>query len=119
MWPDPADNEANTEWVKDYYAATAPLSEAGGYINFMAGDDQDRIQDNYGANYDRLVEVKRDVRPGQPVPPEPEHRALTPSIPRGEEYRKRIQFSRERPRTHDAIHSHMCEPVMKLPFRVV
>ncbi len=59
MWPDPADNEANTAWVRGYYDATAPLSEEGGYINFMAGDDQERIAANYRGNYDRLVEVKR------------------------------------------------------------
>ena len=59
MWPDAADNEKNTAWVRDYYDATAPLSEEGGYVNFMAGDDQDRIRANYGGNYDRLVEVKR------------------------------------------------------------
>jgi FAD/FMN-containing dehydrogenase len=59
MWPDPAENEANTKWVRDYYDATAPLSEEGGYVNFMSGDDQDRIRSNYRGNYDRLVEVKR------------------------------------------------------------
>jgi len=64
MWPDPAQNEANTAWVRDYYAATAPLSEEGGYINFMAGDDQDRVKANYRGNYDRLVEVKRTYDPG-------------------------------------------------------
>jgi FAD/FMN-containing dehydrogenase len=63
MWPDPADNEANIQWVKDYYAATAPHSEAGGYINFMAEDDQHRIEDNYKGNYDRLVDVKRKYDP--------------------------------------------------------
>ena len=63
MWPDPTDNEANIRWVKDYYAATAPVSEEGGYINFMAGDDQDRIRVNYRGNYDRLVEVKRNWDP--------------------------------------------------------
>ncbi len=63
MWPDPSDNDANTAWVRDYYEATAPLSEAGGYINFMAGDDQARIRDNYKGNYDRLVEVKRAYDP--------------------------------------------------------
>jgi len=63
MWPDPADNEANTKWVRDYYEATAPLSEEGGYINFMAGDDQDRIKANYKGNYERLVEVKRKYDP--------------------------------------------------------
>jgi FAD/FMN-containing dehydrogenase len=64
MWPDPADNEANVEWVRDYYAATAPHSEEGGYINFMAGDDQERIKANYRGNYARLVEVKRKYDPG-------------------------------------------------------
>ena len=63
MWPDPSQNEANTRWVRDYYDATAPLSEEGGYINFMAGDDQNRIKANYRGNYDRLVDVKRTYDP--------------------------------------------------------
>ena len=63
MWPDPAQNEANTQWVRDYYQATAPHSEAGGYINFMSEDDQDRIKANYRDNYDRLVETKRKYDP--------------------------------------------------------
>jgi hypothetical protein len=45
--------------VRDYYEATAPHSEPGGYINFMQDDDQGRIQDNYLDNYARLVDVKR------------------------------------------------------------
>ena len=63
MWPDPADNEANTAWVRGFYDATAPLSEEGGYINFMADDDQERIRTNYKGNYDRLVEIKRKYDP--------------------------------------------------------
>ena len=63
MWPDPADNDANTAWVKDYYAATAPHSEEGGYVNFMAEDDQSRIRANYRGNYDRLAEIKRRYDP--------------------------------------------------------
>ena len=63
MWPDPAQNEANIQWVRDYYQATAPHSEAGGYINFMSEDDQDRIEANYRDNYDRLVETKRKYDP--------------------------------------------------------
>jgi FAD/FMN-containing dehydrogenase len=63
VWPEPADNEANVKWVRDYYDATAPLSEEGGYINFMAGDDQERISANYKGNYDRLVQVKRRYDP--------------------------------------------------------
>jgi FAD/FMN-containing dehydrogenase len=64
MWPDPAQNEAGIEWVRSYYDDLAPLSEAGGYINFMDGDDQSRIRDNYKQNYDRLVDVKRKYDPG-------------------------------------------------------
>ncbi len=63
MWPDPGDNERNIGWVRDYWEAIHPHSEPGGYVNFMAGDDQSRIQDNYGDNYDRLVEVKRSIDP--------------------------------------------------------
>jgi len=63
MWPDPADNEKNTKWVKDYYAALAPHSSAGGYVNFMAGDDQSRIRENYKGNYDRLASIKAKYDP--------------------------------------------------------
>jgi len=64
MWPDPADNAKNTQWVKDYYAALAPHSSSGGYVNFMAGDDEDKVRDNYKGNYDRLVTIKRTYDPG-------------------------------------------------------
>ncbi|TDD68598.1 FAD-binding oxidoreductase [Jiangella aurantiaca] len=63
MWPDPAQNDANIQWVRDYYGATAPHSEEGGYVNFMAGDDQGRVAANYGGNYDRLRAVKRAYDP--------------------------------------------------------
>jgi FAD/FMN-containing dehydrogenase len=63
MWPEPSQNEANIAWVRNYYDATAPHSEAGGYINFMSEDDQGRIRANYKGNYDRLVEVKRRYDP--------------------------------------------------------
>lgn len=63
VWPDPADNENNVKWVKDYYQALEPHSAAGGYINFMDADDQGRIKDNYKGNYDRLAAIKRKYDP--------------------------------------------------------
>lgn len=63
MWPDPQDNAANTQWVRDYYAALVPHSEAGGYINFASADDQQRARDNYGSGYDQLVHVKQRYDP--------------------------------------------------------
>ena len=76
MWPDPADNEANIKWVRDYYDAVAPLSEEGGYVNFMSGDDQDRIKANYKGQLRPADRGQAEVRPRQPVPPEPEHPAV-------------------------------------------
>ena len=62
-WPDPRDNERNIAWVRDYAAATAPFCDEGGPITFMSEDDQGRVRANYGANYDRLLEVKREYDP--------------------------------------------------------
>jgi FAD/FMN-containing dehydrogenase len=64
MWPDPADNETHTRWVRDYHAAIAPHSHEGGYVNFASADDQPAVAANYGANFNRLREVKRQYDPG-------------------------------------------------------
>jgi FAD/FMN-containing dehydrogenase len=64
MWPDPSQNEANIRWVKEYYKALAPYSEEGGYINFAAADDQDRVKANFGRHFDRLRRVKAKYDPG-------------------------------------------------------
>ena len=63
QWMDPADNEANIAWVRDYAAALRPYSAPGGYINFMDGDDLPRVAENYGPNYQRLREVKAKYDP--------------------------------------------------------
>jgi FAD/FMN-containing dehydrogenase len=62
-WSDASVDQERIQWVRDYYDATAPYSEPGGYINFMADDDQSRIRDNYKGNYNRLVAVKRTYDP--------------------------------------------------------
>jgi FAD binding domain/Berberine and berberine like len=59
IWPEPKDNDKNVAWVRDYYAAVHPHSGyEGGYTNFMADDDRNRVRENYGSNYDRLKEIK-------------------------------------------------------------
>jgi hypothetical protein len=58
-WPDPADNDKGIRWVKDYYAALAPHSQPGGYVNFASADDQAKVRDNFGVGYDRLAQLKR------------------------------------------------------------
>ena len=60
---DPAQDAANTKWVRDYSDAVAPHSEVGGYVNFMDDDDETRVRANYGANFERLVTIKRQFDP--------------------------------------------------------
>jgi FAD/FMN-containing dehydrogenase len=62
-WEDPADSAANIAWVREYTAALQPYSETAGYINFMDGDDQGKVAENYGPNYQRLREVKAKYDP--------------------------------------------------------
>jgi FAD/FMN-containing dehydrogenase len=63
-WPDPADDEADIRWVRDYYDAVHPYSGTeGGYVNFMAADDAARAPENYGPTYDRLRQVKATYDP--------------------------------------------------------
>jgi FAD/FMN-containing dehydrogenase len=76
-WHDPGVDAERIQWVRDYYAAIAPYSEAGGYVNFMSDDDQSKVKDNYGANFARLTQVKRAYDPdnlfhhNQNIPPAP------------------------------------------------
>jgi FAD/FMN-containing dehydrogenase len=63
-WQDPAVDEDRIRWVRDYHAATAQYSEPGGYVNFMASDDDGKVQDNYRGHYQQLAEIKTRYDPG-------------------------------------------------------
>ena len=73
--PDPADNERMIAWARAYWEALHPHSAGGAYVNMMMDEGQERVRAAYGANYDRLAAIKAQVRPEQPLPHEPEHRA--------------------------------------------
>jgi hypothetical protein len=66
MWPpgDP-DGDRLRQWIRDGWARLRPFSTGATYVNFQAGDEgDDRVRAAYGANYDRLAEVKRHWDPG-------------------------------------------------------
>lgn len=64
MYPDPADNEKNKAWVREYWEALHPLSAGGAYVNFLYNDEGDeRIAATYGDNYKRLVSLKNKYDP--------------------------------------------------------
>ena len=65
MWA-PGEPEADRyrQWVRDAWARLRPFSTGATYVNFQTADEGDeRVRATYGANYDRLVEVKRRYDP--------------------------------------------------------
>ncbi|RWL85329.1 MAG: FAD-binding oxidoreductase [Mesorhizobium sp.] len=58
--PDPGKAADLTKWAKTYWASIHPHNGEGGYVNFMMEDEGEaRVQASYGANYERLSQVKR------------------------------------------------------------
>jgi FAD/FMN-containing dehydrogenase len=65
MW-DPGEPDAQEfrQWVRDAGRRFRPFSTGGNYINFQTADeDEERIRATYGANFDRLVEIKQRYDP--------------------------------------------------------
>lgn len=62
-WSDPADDAANISWIRDLFAELRPFMTPGVYVNFMSGDEQDRVTEAYGERWERLVSVKTHFDP--------------------------------------------------------
>jgi FAD/FMN-containing dehydrogenase len=60
---DPGNRDVITRWARDYWQALHPHSAGGSYINFMMEEGPDRIRATYGANYERLQQVKAKYDP--------------------------------------------------------
>ncbi len=60
-WAAPAEDERNIAWARRVCAAMAPFATARPYPNLEAGEGLARAA--YGANYDRLVALKRRYDP--------------------------------------------------------
>jgi FAD/FMN-containing dehydrogenase len=57
-WDNPAEDRLCIDWARQFFDATAPFATGGVYINFMTGDEKERIKAAYGTGYQRLVSVK-------------------------------------------------------------
>jgi len=62
-WSDPADDPANVAWVRNLFAELRPSMTPGVYVNFMSGDEQERVPEAYRERWDRLVDVKTHFDP--------------------------------------------------------
>jgi FAD/FMN-containing dehydrogenase len=61
-WEDAAQDEECVAWAREFADATTPLATGGVYVNFIS-EGEERVQAAYGANYDRLVELKNKYDP--------------------------------------------------------
>ena len=65
MWePDDAEADVHRRWVRDAGERIVPYSTGATYANFLSADEgADRLRAAYGANFDRLRELKRRYDP--------------------------------------------------------
>jgi FAD/FMN-containing dehydrogenase len=62
-WPDPAEDERNVAWTRDLYESLQPYARHGVYVNYLGEEGGERVREAYGANYERLVALKRRYDP--------------------------------------------------------
>jgi FAD/FMN-containing dehydrogenase len=62
-WDEAAQDETCIAWAREFFEASAPYASTGAYVNFMTGDEGDRVAAAYGANYDRLKQIKKKYDP--------------------------------------------------------
>jgi len=59
QWESPDEDDTYIEWARTAWRDMNRFSTGGTYINFLTEEEgDDRIRAAYGANYDRLVDVK-------------------------------------------------------------
>ena len=62
--PEPENRDLVRDWCVSYWDALHPYSAGGSYVNMMMEEGEDRVRASYGANYDRLAQVKAEYDPG-------------------------------------------------------
>jgi FAD/FMN-containing dehydrogenase len=62
-WSEAADDETCTKWARDMFAALTPHAIGSVYVNFMTGEEGERVKAAYGPNYARLADIKRRYDP--------------------------------------------------------
>lgn len=74
-WEDTAEDGEIKAWVREFHDAMKPYSTGGVYSNYLSEDEDDRTKDAYGANLERLREIKARYDPdnffrlNQNIPP--------------------------------------------------
>jgi hypothetical protein len=62
-WANPSHDATNITWVRGLFNKLRPAMKPGVYVNFMSGDEQDRVPEAYRDHWDRIVAVKSKYDP--------------------------------------------------------
>ena len=74
-WSKASADDVHISWVRGLFNNLRPAMKPGVYVNFMSGDEQDRVPEAYRERWDRMVAVKTHYDPhnffrlNQNVPP--------------------------------------------------
>jgi FAD binding domain/Berberine and berberine like len=74
-WSDATADAEHVSWIRELFNKLRPAMKPGVYVNFMSGDEQDRVPEAYEERWDRMVEIKTHYDPhnffrlNQNVPP--------------------------------------------------
>jgi len=62
-WADPADDALHISWIRSLFQRLRSAMTPGVYVNFMSGDEQDRVPEAYQQRWERMVAVKSHYDP--------------------------------------------------------
>lgn len=62
-WETQAEDQSGIAWARSLFEDMTAYAMGSAYVNFMPGDEQERVAQAYGANYDRLVALKKRFDP--------------------------------------------------------
>ncbi len=74
-WSEASADAGNISWIRGLFHKLRPAMKPGVYINFMSGDEQDRVPEAYQERWDRIVTIKSHYDPtnffrlNQNIPP--------------------------------------------------
>jgi FAD/FMN-containing dehydrogenase len=62
-WSEKSADAGNIAWVRELFNKLRPAMKPGVYVNFMSGDEQDRVPEAYQERWERMVAVKSHYDP--------------------------------------------------------
>jgi FAD binding domain-containing protein/berberine-like enzyme len=62
-WSEPSADAGNIAWVRGLFNQLRPAMKPGVYVNFMSGDEQDRVPEAYHQRWERMVAIKSHCDP--------------------------------------------------------